>query len=41
MLEYNNNIVKLEERIKELEIDKEKLIRDNITLIKENEYLKE
>lgn len=32
---------KLEERLRSLEADKEKLIKDNVTLIRENEYLKE
>jgi len=32
---------KFEEKIMNLESDKEKLIKDNIVLIKENEYLKE
>jgi len=33
--------IKLEERMRLLEGDKEKLIKDNVTLIRENEYLKE
>jgi hypothetical protein len=37
----NANLGKLEEKLKFLEIDKEKLIKDNITLIRENDYLKE
>lgn len=31
----------MEERIRLLEMDKEKLIKDNVTLIRENEYLNE
>jgi hypothetical protein len=33
--------LKLEEKLRMLELDKEKLIKDNVTLIRENEYLKE
>eukprot|EP00350_Pseudokeronopsis_sp_OXSARD2_P010502 CAMPEP_0170567688 /NCGR_PEP_ID=MMETSP0211-20121228/80641_1 /TAXON_ID=311385 /ORGANISM="Pseudokeronopsis sp., Strain OXSARD2" /LENGTH=84 /DNA_ID=CAMNT_0010889221 /DNA_START=1554 /DNA_END=1809 /DNA_ORIENTATION=+ len=40
-METSGNILRLEQRIKELEGDKEKLIRDNITLIKDNDYLKD
>lgn len=41
MLEFNNNMAKWEDKVSSLEADKEKLIKDNIVLIKENEYLKE
>jgi len=41
MAEYNSNNSKYEEKVRMLEGDKEKLIKDNITLIRENEYLKE
>ena len=41
MLEFNNNMAKWEDKVASLEADKEKLIKDNIVLIKENEYLKE
>lgn len=34
-------VAKLEDKIKAHEQDREKLIKDNVTLIKENEYLKE
>ncbi|CDW71802.1 UNKNOWN [Stylonychia lemnae] len=37
----SNNINKFEDKIRGLEMDKEKLIKDNVTLIRENEYLKE
>jgi hypothetical protein len=40
-MEFNRDTSKYEEKLSMLESDKEKLIRDNITLIKENEYLKE
>jgi len=37
----SNNLSKYEDKIRALEGDKEKLIKDNVTLIRENEYLKE
>lgn len=37
----STNLSKLEDKIRALESDKEKLIKDNVTLIRENEYLKE
>ncbi len=40
-LENSGNVGQFEERVRGLETDKEKLIRDNVTLIRENEHLKE
>ena len=37
----SENIVRFESKIADLERDREKLIKDNISLIKENEYLKD
>lgn len=34
-------MLRLEDKIRLFEEDKEKLIKDNVTLIRENEYLKE
>ena len=40
-MEYNSNVGRLEQTLGQLQSDKDKLIKDNITLIRENEYLKE
>ena len=40
-MEFYSNCKKYEDKIEQLESDKQNLIKDNITLIKENEYLKE
>ena len=41
MPDFTSTLSKLEDKAHSLEGDKEKLIRDNVTLIRENEYLKE
>jgi hypothetical protein len=40
-MELNANQSRFEDKLRQLEGDKEKLIKDNVTLIRENEYLKE